>query len=94
MFFKRIKQCASNDGDSSQVQPVAPRFVIAKDEGLFLRQAEYPWQSQGCRALGRALQRLHINGTFCIGLHFSPMRAPLDLGFSSGFRCSVRQRRR
>src|SRR4029077_4105639 len=35
---------------SSQVQPVAPRFVIAKVEVLFLRQSEYPWQSQGCRA--------------------------------------------
>ena len=42
MFFKRIKQCASNDGTHPQFQPVAPRFGIAEGEGLFLRQAEYP----------------------------------------------------
>ena len=63
MFFKRIKQLRVERRDSSQFQPVAPRFGIAKDEGLFLRQAEYPWQLRRCRTLGRALQRLHISWT-------------------------------
>ncbi|MGA9323271.1 MAG: hypothetical protein WBW06_19660, partial [Xanthobacteraceae bacterium] len=50
--------------DSSQFQPVAPRFGIAKDEGLFLRQAKHPWQATVMSDFGASFAEVAYKGTF------------------------------
>ena len=63
--------------DSSQFPPGTPRFGIAKDGGLFLRQAEHPWQATVMPDFGENFAEAAHKRDF-LNRPFSPPRASND----------------